>query len=232
MEIQAIAVQDGMYDSAIMVAAYTIIVEKSALDLIHEASEAGDWAEIDESTFAEAGVTGVTASNLAAVIDALTTDGSAPWTITQVQVIVDQVNSEITKQISLDLINSESELGLLNSYDSEVTVTTFVYAGITDVTAENQAYVRYYLEDSGKPYPRSVADIQEIVNEAIQAMMVEAIYEYLRPYGFGARPTVEVFERAGITGVDDSNIDAILDELMWAYDESVRDMFGTPMSTG
>jgi hypothetical protein len=59
--------------------------------------------------------------------------------------------------------------------------------------------------------------------------MVSFIYDYLR--GFGSAPDVDVFERAGITGVDASNIDAILGELTWAYQESQGPMGGTPMST-
>ncbi|MNM94943.1 hypothetical protein D3C81_1073660 [compost metagenome] len=76
-----------------------------------------------------------------------------------------------------------------------------------------------------------MADIQAIVNETIKAIMVAAIYDYLNPLGGGSRPTVELFASAGITGVDASNLDAILDELSLAYQESRTNPMGTPMST-
>ncbi|MBP1934808.1 S-layer homology domain-containing protein [Ammoniphilus resinae] len=130
----------------------------------------------------------------------------------------------------LDLINAASESGIWDGVD----VITFANAGVTGVTYENLFNVKYYLMDpditTQSPLPRTLDKIQAIVNAMIQNMMVEAIYDYLRHYG--DRPTVEVFAGAGITGVDASNLDAILDELDLAYQESV-DPFGsgTPMST-
>ena len=157
MTIQALAVHDGMLDSPILSTSYTIIVQKSALDWINEASESGDWSGIDAATFDGAGVTGVTADNLFAI--------------------------------------------------------------------------QYYLEIDAAPFPRTAVHIQTIVDQTISELMVQAIYSYLNPFGDGSSPTVEVFEIAGITGVDASNLDAILDELSLAYRESRNNPFGTPMST-
>ncbi|WP_217593515.1 chitobiase/beta-hexosaminidase C-terminal domain-containing protein [Cohnella sp. GbtcB17] len=130
----------------------------------------------------------------------------------------------------LDLINEASESGDWDHVDE----TTFADAGITGVTAENLYNVQYYLVpavSTHSPLPRTLADIQAIVDETIQQMAVDAIYAYLNPVGGGASPTVEAFARAGITGVDAANLDAILDELRLAYQESRNNPFGTPMST-
>jgi len=155
--IRAFAVHDGMTDSSILSASYTIIVYKSALDWINEASESGDWSGIDVATFDGAGVTGVTADNLFAI--------------------------------------------------------------------------QYYLEIDAAPFPRTGIQMQAIVDQTVSELMVEAIFSYLNPFGGGSRPTLAVFEIAGITGVDASNLDAILDELSLAYQESRSNPFGTPMST-
>jgi len=139
----------------------------------------------------------------------------------------------ITPAISktpLDLINEASASGEWDQVD----VTTFDDAGITGVTSENISDVQYYLDPTvttHSPLPRTLADIQAIVDEMIQDKMVQAIYNYLNSYGGGSRPTVKVFALAGITGVDASNLDAILDELSLAYEEAKWDPFGTPMST-
>ncbi|MNN20710.1 hypothetical protein D3C81_1340040 [compost metagenome] len=161
MTVKALAVQNGMSDSDIMSESYTISVQKSPLDLINEASESGDWAGVDESTFGDAGVTGV-----------------------------------------------------------------------TNVTPEHLDAIKIALEIDSAPYPRTLSQIQTIVSETIETLMVTAIYDYLNPFGGGSVPTVELFSRAGITGVDASNLDDILDELSRAYQESKSGQYGTtPMST-
>jgi hypothetical protein len=198
--------------------------------LINEASASGEWDNVDEMTFADAGVTGVTTSNVSAVIDVLDSEGTSPWTVSEIQAIVNSVIGDITKQAALDLINAASESGTW----TDVNEITFADAGVTGVTSENLYNVQYYLDPTvttHSPLPRTLADIQAIVDETIQEMMVIAIYNYLDPYGGGSRPTVEVFARAGITGVDASNLDSILDELSLAYQEAKWDPFGTPMST-
>lgn len=194
----------------------------TALDLIN--ASVGTWTNVDETTFDAAGITGVSSSNLAAVLEALDSHGNAPWTVSQIQTIVDSLT---TNQSPLDLINAASESGSWTGVDA----TTFATAGIIGVTSENLYNVQYYLENNAQQLPRTLDQIQEIVNEAIQDMMVTAIYDYLNHFGGGSRPTVEVFALAGITGVDASNLDTILAELSWAYQEAKDDMFGTPMST-
>lgn len=127
----------------------------------------------------------------------------------------------------LDSINEASESG---DWDG-VNESTFANAGITGVTSENLNAIQIALEIDTTLYPRTQSQIQSIVDETIETLMVTAIYDYLNPFGGGSRPTLDVFSRAGITGVDASNLDAILDELSWAYQDSRSDPLGTPMST-
>jgi hypothetical protein len=203
-------------------------VPVTPLDLINEAAESGDWDSIDETTFADAGVTGVTPSNVAAVIEVLGSNGTSPWTVSAIQAIVNSVIADITKQAALDLINAASASGDWTG----VTETTFADAGVTGVTSENLAGIQGILQDYDYPstaLPKTSLQIQTIVDETIH---LAAIYDYLNPFGYGSsRPDAEVFVLAGITGVDASNLDAILDELSLAYQEARLDPFGTPMST-
>lgn len=153
-----------------------------------------------------------------------TDSATPPATVTK------QYTGNITPLVTttpLDLINEASASGEWDDVDE----TTFADAGITGVTSENLSSIQYDLQTSATPLPRTVADIQEIVDEAIQAMMVDAIYAYLNPFGGGSPPTVEVFALAGIIGVDASNIADILDQLSWNYQDSRSNPFGTPMST-
>ena len=128
---------------------------------------------------------------------------------------------------ALDLINAASE----NSSWDNVNETTFANAGVTGVTSENLYNIKIVLEIDSTPYPRTLEQIQTIVDETIQSMAVTAIYDWLRGFGFGPAPTVDAFTQAGITGVTDSNLDDILSALEMAYMESQSNPFGTPMST-
>jgi hypothetical protein len=205
----------------------TPAITKTPLDLINEALETGEWDAIDETTFADAGVTDVTISNVSAVIDALGSNGTSPLTVIDIQAAVNSVNADITKQAALDLINAEAASG---QWDS-VTETTFAAAGITGITAENLSGIQGMLQDYDYPsaaLPKTSADIQAIVDEMIH---VAVIFAYLDANGGGSSPTVEIFARAGITGVNDSNLDAILYELNLAYQESRSNPFATPLSS-
>nr|WP_306220457.1 FN3 associated domain-containing protein [Cohnella sp. WQ 127256] len=225
--IKALAVQNGMRDSTIMSTSYTIIVKKSAMDLINEASESGDWTGINETTFANADITSVTASNLAAIISAMDANGTAPWTVSTIQAIVNTVLNDNVKQEELASINIASESGNWTGIDE----TTFANAEIAGVTAVNLISVQYYLENDSTPLPRTLPQVQTIVGEVIQVLWVQSIYSYLNPSEGGPSPTLDVFEGAGITGVNSSNLDAILEELRLAYWESRNNQLATPMST-
>ncbi|WP_186278719.1 chitobiase/beta-hexosaminidase C-terminal domain-containing protein [Lysinibacillus sp. BW-2-10] len=130
-----------------------------------------------------------------------------------------------TTNVALDLINAASASGSWTNVDA----MTFANAGVTDVTSENLSSIKIALEIDSTPYPRTVLQIQTIVNETIQGNMVYAIFEWLR--GFESAPTEDVFTRAGITGVTDLNLNDILAELERAYLEAQSNPFGTPMST-
>ncbi|MDG0810395.1 chitobiase/beta-hexosaminidase C-terminal domain-containing protein [Cohnella rhizosphaerae] len=88
---------------------------------------------------------------------------------------------------ALALINAASESGDWDNVDE----TTFADAGVTGVTSENLYSVQYYLDpavSTHSPLPRTLADIQAIVDELIQQMTVDAIYAYLNPFGGGSPP--------------------------------------------
>ncbi|WEK54969.1 MAG: S-layer homology domain-containing protein [Candidatus Cohnella colombiensis] len=209
----------------------------SPLDLINAASASGSWANVDVTTFVNAGITGVTTSNVLAVKVALESGGSSPRNVSEIQAIVNVVIDDITKQAALDLINDESERGILTILtETQVTVTTFADAGVQYVTSDNLFAINYYLEISSKSYPRSTTDIQKIVDETIEELTVLSIYEYLTPFfGFGpSKPDKALFARAGITGLtdlDEDEFDYFLDEFESTYINFPSNNGGVPMQT-
>ncbi|RUS43332.1 hypothetical protein ELR57_25195 [Cohnella sp. AR92] len=171
MTIKAIAVRSGMRNSNILSASYTIIVPRSALDLINEASESGDWTDVTVTTFGDAGVTGVTAENLSAVQYNLEIDATPlPRTLAQIQAIVVETNQLMVVQTIYDYLrNPFGE----SAPDEEV----FASAGITQVTASNLSQILDVLvtayQDSQNPFsggtPMSTKqDIQDVIDLYLQ----------------------------------------------------------------
>lgn len=249
--IKAIAVKPGSTDSPVATFEYTVALPIVLPDAISPLTEGqpytGSVAKLSGGTGAVAyavtdgalpagltlnpgtgEITGTPSENGAYHFTIGATDSATP-PATATMPYMGTITPAFSK-LPLDLINEASESGDWDHVDE----TTFADAGITGVTAENLYNVQYYLDpavSTHSPLPRTLADIQAIVDETIQQMTVDAIYAYLNPFGGGASPTVEAFARAGITGVDAANLDAILDELRLAYQESRNNPFGTPMST-
>ncbi|MDU2242042.1 MAG: S-layer homology domain-containing protein [Paenibacillus sp.] len=249
--IKAIAVKDGSKNSAVARFEYTIItpivLPVSIPQLIEGELYSGSVAKLSGGSGAvtyavtsgalPAGLT--LDPNTGAITGIPSVAGTYDFTISATDSATPEVNESmqytgnVTPALSktpLQLINEAAESGDWTGVDE----STFAEAGVTGVTSVNLYSVQYYLGPAVTthlPLPRTLADIQAIVNETIKEMMVNAIYDYLNPLGGGSRPTVELFASAGITGVDASNLDAILDELSLAYQESKTNPMGTPMST-
>ncbi|MCP3675329.1 MAG: hypothetical protein GY829_12765, partial [Gammaproteobacteria bacterium] len=109
-----------------------IVDAVNALEIITDYAENGT-TEPTETNYTAAGVTGVTADNLAAVnaeIDAVAT-GEGADTVTEIQAIVDGVTDAID---------------IISAYAADNTATTptvddYAVAGVTGVTADNLAAV-------------------------------------------------------------------------------------------
>lgn len=160
--IKAIAVQNGMNDSVILSVSYTISME-SALDLIFEAVVSGNWDGIYESTFADAGVTGVTDEYLSGIQGILQDryyfEETLPKTLAQIQMIVDET-------INLSVINNYFGYDNVSAPDT----STFELAGITGVDDSNlemviEALRTAYGGGPGASAPKSKAEIQHIVDD-------------------------------------------------------------------
>lgn len=205
LTIKALAVKNGMIDSDILISSYTISSENSALDLINDASESGDWTGVDESTFAEAGITGVTDENLQAVFDALEDIGLTSRSVAQIQ---DIVNS-IIGIAALASINASAE-----SKDwTGITVDTFVNAGMNDVTTENIIGIMIALE-YGYIWDRTSIELQGDINviiasiqtalEDINAASISGDWDFI---------TDDQLSMIGVWGIHVDNYKAITDEL-------------------
>src|SRR5690606_1375149 len=174
------------------------------LDLINEAAESGEWDNVDALIFADAGVTGVTTSNVAAVIEALSSNEASPWTVTDIQAIVESVIADLAKQVALNSINEAAESGEW----ANVSETTFANAGVTGVTTSNVAAVSEALRSDGA-CPWTVTDIQAIVESVIAGLgkqvALHSINEAAEAGGW-ANVSETTFANAGVTGGTLSNI--------------------------
>ena len=181
------------------------------LNSINDYYSNGSGSAPDANAFLGAGITGVTASNLAAVQAALVTDGQAPWTTTELQAIVDSIASGDSEQAALDLINAAMVSGDWSGVDE----TTFAAAGIIGVDNINVWGIQGNLQDdyAATPGPRTKADIQRFVNEEIYINKINNYFVYLSDEDL----VVEDFELAGLTGVTESNLSDLIMFLRTKY---------------
>ncbi|WP_339288657.1 hypothetical protein [Paenibacillus sp. FSL E2-0201] len=115
-------------------------------------------------------------------------------------------------------------------------MTTFTNAGITGVTLEDLVTFQIQIAlETDYTLPRIVSQVQEIVVEAQKAIVVDAainvIFDYLKSNDLGTAPDLEVFQRAGLTRVTDSNLPDVLSALVSAYEYGLSGQDGlTPLS--
>ncbi|WP_027088001.1 S-layer homology domain-containing protein [Cohnella panacarvi] len=179
LTVKAIAVQNGVSDSNVMEESYTIILTNSALDLINEAAASGDWTGISETTFADAGITGVTSEYLYGIQGILQDhdypSAAVPKTAATIQSIV-------TETINLTLINNYFAYG----YGTEPDRETFERADLDGVTDLNIADIVAYLQSQygggpGGGFPgggsggslysgSSKQDIQNAINDYLDSL--------------------------------------------------------------
>ncbi|RXZ83823.1 S-layer homology domain-containing protein [Paenibacillaceae bacterium] len=173
----------------------TPTLSKTPLDLINAASASGSWTNVNVTTFANAGITGVTTDNVSAVKVLLESGGSSPRTVSGIQAIV---NAEITKQAALDLINAAAVSGVW----TEVNATTFVNAGITGVTTDNVSAVKVVLESDGRS-SWMVSEIQDIVDAEITKQAALDLINAAATSRSWTEVTETTFANAGVIGVTD-----------------------------
>ncbi len=123
----------------------------------------------DESIFDIAGVTGVTQSNLIYIDYALSADAKSPWTVTEIQAIVNEVRAGLALT---EISNYFWDPG----YAPKPDATTFAVAGITGVTTNNLDQVLEaigYAHDHRYEYnpPFSLTNsnqLQAVVNDLLE----------------------------------------------------------------
>lgn len=119
---------------------------------------------VDENTFAAAGVLRVTSSNLAVVLDALDADGTHPWTVYEIQVIVDLAIDDVDPDIALGAINAYFSMP---DFGPTIDHNTFAAAGVMGVTESNLEDVLTALELAYSTPWLSASQIQTIVNSVL-----------------------------------------------------------------
>jgi hypothetical protein len=112
------------------------------------------------------GLAGVTAENLALVVQAIANsadDTTGVDSLSEIQAIVNQVRSD-----------QANALGVISGYDGTNTVpslTTFALAGVTDVDASNIGIINQYLAVMPSDLTDSVAEVQALVNAVLKLMI-------------------------------------------------------------
>jgi hypothetical protein len=165
--------------------------------------------------YAEAGVTGVTADNLADVneaVDALV--GVDVDTTPEVQALVDAVNAAVDAEIASDTVLAE--IGAdddANASDVTIAELNSILPALTDVNASNEAAYQAYIADPANAFdaPATQAQVQamiDAVNAAVDALAVIVAYA---EDNTNPAPTVQDYADAGVTGVDAANLDDVND---------------------
>ena len=158
-------------------------------------------AALSAQDYANAGITGVTANNLAAVNAVVLSQavGGAD-TIPEVQALVTTANNALAKIEDYNNGNGATPAAL--------TAQDYVNAGITGVNADNLAAVNAQVLAQSTGGADTVAEVQALVTAANNALAKIEAYNN----GNGATPaalTLQDYANAGITGVTVDNLPAV-----------------------
>ncbi|MFT4906176.1 MAG: outer membrane protein OmpA-like peptidoglycan-associated protein [Oleispira sp.] len=162
-------------------------------------------AEADYST---AGVTGVTAANLAevnAAIDAAV--ATEADTAAEIQAIVDQVNADLATAAAIDKIEAYAD----NSANPVPTEADYSTAGVTGVTAANLAEVNMAIDAAVSTEADTAIEIQAIVDQVITDLATAAAISKIDTYADDQTnaPTTADYATAGVSDVTDANRDRV-----------------------
>ena len=145
--------------------------------------------------YTDAGVTGVTADNLAAVNSAVA--NKTAGTTAQIQALVDANNTTAS--------NAIVAIDAYTGTDTAPTLQQYVDAGVTGVTEDNIAAVNAAVANKTAG---TTAQIQALADTTIAALNLISAYT-----GANAIPTLQNYLDAGVTGVTSGNLDQINDRV-------------------
>ena len=188
-------------------------------------------------TYVDAGVTGVTESNLAAVNSVLAlTDRDAADETVEVQGLVDGAIADLAdaaRRTALSQLQFHAQVS--GAAGTDPSLETYADAGVSGVTAANLAAVNGAIASaSGLPavqaaiaaadgdadaaaapdFAAAAAEIQALADPAIAAVAatnaaLEVISAWADADGGGTAPSVVDYTTAGVTGVTEANLDAV-----------------------
>jgi len=160
-------------------------------------------AALDVADYAAAGITGVTADNLAAVnaqvLAAATGDAD---TVSEVQGLV------VAAVAALALAKIEDYNNGDGASPAALAVQDYVDAGITGVTTDNLDVVNAQVLAADAGGADTVSEVQALVTTVTDALAKIEAYNVSDGDGSAPLPTVDDYVDAGITGVTQSNLDA------------------------
>ncbi len=169
------------------------------------------------ATYTTAGVTGVTAANLAAVnARVAAADREGADTVAEVDALVQQANGDVDAAAA-----AATALGTIVAYaddqsNTEPTVDTYTTAGVTGVTDANLAAVNARVAAADREGADTVAEVDALVQQAngdvdaaaAAATALGTIVAYADDQS-NTEPTVDTYTTAGVTGVTDVNLAAV-----------------------
>ena len=161
-------------------------------------------AALTVADYAAAGVTGVTAGNLAAVNAQVLAAGTGEANS------VSEVQALATLVIDAALATIEAYNNGDGTSPAALAVADYAAAGITGVTADNLAVVNAQVLAAATGGADSVSEVQGLVVAAVAALALAKIEDYNN--GDGTSPAalaVQDYVDAGITGVTTDNLDAV-----------------------
>jgi hypothetical protein len=172
----------------------------NSLEIIKAYATSNTNPEPTEATYTAAGITGVTAGNIAAVNAAIDAAATVPTTAAQIQAIVDGV---VATQTAVSTISTYAQSG-----GTAPTEATYTAAGITGVTSGNIAAVNAAILASDGAGTATAAQIQAIVDGVVATQTAVGTISTYAQSG-GTAPTEATYTAAGITGVTAGNIAAV-----------------------
>ncbi len=193
----------GASGAAALAATSTIAVALTPIETISQAAQNNTATStsttpgLTAQTYAAAGVSGVTSTNLGAInsaLDSILVNGAAADTAAKVQAIVDAYGAIF-----------KSADGVADNAPDGPTAAQYTAIGVTGVTGKVASNNALYLLDNAvdaKPMAGvdTVAEVQAIADAAKHVMSGAA---------GGAAPTLADFVALGVSGVDTSNLVAV-----------------------
>jgi hypothetical protein len=172
----------------------------------------GENTEPDATDYANINVvipSGTTVADVNEIIATL--DKEDVDTVAEIDAIVDSV-------VALNKIEAYAE----NPENPKPTVIDYKTAGVIGVTSENLDEVNAAVNDRVKADVDTVEKLQGVINARVDSVYaINEIVQYADEDGKSTEPTLDTYEEAGVSGVNDKNLDEVNEKVASLNKEDV-----------